>query len=446
MEGYVFFLSDMVSMYVRGFYSATLLGLIIYFGFGKKERQKYHVGFACACCCLMLSLAFGTLFRVLKISELPYLHNLSSVFELTIVPVFCWFGYLLIFQPKTWRSGIRGLAFAEVPFVLGIFVYLSLVKGDDTQVIATSIVFVMVAYSLLLAVTAMVLGFRSLSRFERSLLNSYSTVDGRDLLWWRNALIILPCLLLLYSLMCVVLKDANDEHLRTLYLEISCVSMVFLAYYLNKQRSVDMDMMQDVVEETEEADESSELLDKRLVERFEKTDAFTKSDLNIRQVSRVVGTNIHYLSRHLNEVRGMNFSQYVNNLRIDMACRLIEQSNVPLGELAARTGFKSNSAFFRVFKLVTGFSPADYPKGDASKQTEAPAGAVSSQGPGGLPALNGRELQLCRMIVSGVPSGQIAERMGLNETSLRVSRSRLRAKLGLTRKDSLKKYLEMYLK
>ncbi len=53
-------------------------------------------------------------------------------------------------------------------------------------------------------------------------------------------------------------------------------------------------------------------------------------------------------------------SEYINNLRINLAKKLILNSNDKIVDIAYRTGFNSLSAFYRIFKDKEKITPAKY--------------------------------------------------------------------------------------
>ncbi len=69
-----------------------------------------------------------------------------------------------------------------------------------------------------------------------------------------------------------------------------------------------------------------------------------------------------YLSHYFKEHFHLTFSSYVNHLRLTHARRLLETTDLPVTEIAPRSGFPSVSYFIRVFKNSCGVSPLKYRK------------------------------------------------------------------------------------
>jgi tetratricopeptide (TPR) repeat protein len=100
--------------------------------------------------------------------------------------------------------------------------------------------------------------------------------------------------------------------------------------------------------------------------KFERSDKFTNSKLNISTVAILLKTNTTYLSQIINTYKGKNFNAYINELRINYICEKIHSNPEYLaykisylGELA---GFTSHSTFTTIFKSITGISPSAFLK------------------------------------------------------------------------------------
>ncbi|GAB3897579.1 AraC family transcriptional regulator [Larkinella knui] len=56
------------------------------------------------------------------------------------------------------------------------------------------------------------------------------------------------------------------------------------------------------------------------------------------------------------------FSQLLNEVRIEHACRLLQESKLPISQIAFSCGYTNLSNFNRQFKLITGLTPGQYIK------------------------------------------------------------------------------------
>lgn len=82
--------------------------------------------------------------------------------------------------------------------------------------------------------------------------------------------------------------------------------------------------------------------------------------LTLEDVSSQVYLNSSYLSQLFKKEMGIAFGEYLENLRIRYAKDLIKSTHLTMNEISERVGFSSQNYFTRVFKKVTGLSPARY--------------------------------------------------------------------------------------
>ncbi|MBP3359405.1 MAG: helix-turn-helix transcriptional regulator [Clostridia bacterium] len=80
-----------------------------------------------------------------------------------------------------------------------------------------------------------------------------------------------------------------------------------------------------------------------------------------------IADNMHYSAGYLNRLilahTGMSMHQYIINLRIDAAIKMLAMGNMTIAEIASKTGFYSTSHFSNAFKSATGIRPSAYVKG-----------------------------------------------------------------------------------
>lgn len=67
-----------------------------------------------------------------------------------------------------------------------------------------------------------------------------------------------------------------------------------------------------------------------------------------------------YVSTLFKEQTEINFTEYVESIRLKRACELLKESNNTIEDIAAMVGYNSVHSFRRAFKRVHGMSPRDY--------------------------------------------------------------------------------------
>ncbi len=87
-----------------------------------------------------------------------------------------------------------------------------------------------------------------------------------------------------------------------------------------------------------------------------------KSDCLLKTAAKYVQYDYVYVSKFFKRAVGLSFHSYVNQFRIQEACRLIKATNQPISLVAEECGFPSLRTFYRDFKRFTGFTPKEYKK------------------------------------------------------------------------------------
>lgn len=83
---------------------------------------------------------------------------------------------------------------------------------------------------------------------------------------------------------------------------------------------------------------------------------------SLTEVAAVVGVSMHHFARAFKQSIGIPPHRYLMERRIERAKVLLDQTNLPLPEIAFRLGFSSQSHFTTVFRQTTGTTPKNYRK------------------------------------------------------------------------------------
>lgn len=87
---------------------------------------------------------------------------------------------------------------------------------------------------------------------------------------------------------------------------------------------------------------------------------FADSKLRVEQVARFIGISSSRLSVIFKEDMGATINQYLTQLRIEEAKRLLREGGDKLYEIAARVGYDNSQYFSTVFFKETGMYPSQY--------------------------------------------------------------------------------------
>jgi AraC-like DNA-binding protein len=100
----------------------------------------------------------------------------------------------------------------------------------------------------------------------------------------------------------------------------------------------------------------------RLNRVFEFIDKHYDQHITLEQVAKTVNFSVYYFTRFFKEATGMTFGQYLVNIRISMAADFLGHEDIPITEVAFKSGFQSLKSFNRNFKMLKGCTPSQYRK------------------------------------------------------------------------------------
>jgi len=98
---------------------------------------------------------------------------------------------------------------------------------------------------------------------------------------------------------------------------------------------------------------------RRLLRAKDRIDAASQEEWPVRRLARVSGVSEAHFARSFKEAFGLPPHRYLLSRRIERAKALLRDTDMPVTEIAFRTGWKSIGTFGRTFRDVTGQSPGD---------------------------------------------------------------------------------------
>lgn len=84
--------------------------------------------------------------------------------------------------------------------------------------------------------------------------------------------------------------------------------------------------------------------------------------ISLNTLAELLEVSEGHLSRMFQKKVGMNFTQYLMKVRMDMAVQLLQNQNLKIYEVAMRVGYPNADQFSRMFKKVMGKSPKEFQK------------------------------------------------------------------------------------
>lgn len=186
---------------------------------------------------------------------------------------------------------------------------------------------------------------------------NYSTLDNIDVQWIVRYFVMLLVLGLSLFYMCVTDSPARaftQQWLLLLLFGYSTVQILFRPDPWKQLRST-------AVEEPEEQNPAKAAYRVALEKWIKKEKPYLNPEFQLIDLRQVLPMNRAYLSLFINTEYGCSFYQWVNDLRIKEAKRLMrEQPKIKVQDLAQQCGFSSSVVFSRVFIRETGIAPSKW--------------------------------------------------------------------------------------
>lgn len=82
--------------------------------------------------------------------------------------------------------------------------------------------------------------------------------------------------------------------------------------------------------------------------------------VSLSEIASYTAMNEAAFCRYFKQETGKTFKQYILDMRIGYACKLIAAERMNISQISLECGFESTAHFNRIFKRTTGMSPTEY--------------------------------------------------------------------------------------
>ncbi len=168
-------------------------------------------------------------------------------------------------------------------------------------------------------------------------------------------------LILFTSYVWAILNITKGSYiLGALYFSIIIYGIVFILLYRKKTNDLSSFSAQKYVDKKLDHEEAQLIIDK-LNRVMREKELFKNPDLKVNDLAKEINISGHELSQLLNDNMEKNFSLFVNEYRINEACKLLsENMHLTVDAIGDEVGFNSKSTFFAAFKKIKGLTPGAY--------------------------------------------------------------------------------------
>ena len=111
--------------------------------------------------------------------------------------------------------------------------------------------------------------------------------------------------------------------------------------------------------------------DEILMERIMKAinEHLSDSDFNVEMLTKEVGISRAQLHRKMKEMTGLPISEFIRNIRLEQAVRLLKEQKINVTQVAYTVGFSNLAHFSTVFRKQFGVSPTEYIEQNSQVET-----------------------------------------------------------------------------
>jgi len=100
----------------------------------------------------------------------------------------------------------------------------------------------------------------------------------------------------------------------------------------------------------------------RINEIYNYTVTNFKRKIHLEEIAAVANVSPNSFCRYFKSRTGKTFSQFVLEIKVGYACKMLIENKLSLKHLCYESGFNNFASFHKYFKLITGKSPAAYQK------------------------------------------------------------------------------------
>lgn len=292
----------------------------------------------------------------------------------SFIPIGLYFFVRFLIEPKNPMNQWERLWY--IPIILEIVLELAYIPADfllseNDMLLANNILLVTEeSIGLLICVVLLGLTIRKLNRYQKFLMNNYSSLSGKSLLWLRNLIIATLIIVIFWLLSHFQFLMGYDNEGTYSIVSLGMVLFLFwMGYFVILQfplfQTVPYSEMESRTETPKQLSPKTVEYHKKLVRFMEEEYLYTDPELNLPYLAKKLQISSGYLSQIINERENKSFFQFVNQYRVEAAkAKLISTAydQYSIMGIALESGFNSKSTFNSLFKKFTGQTPTAYKK------------------------------------------------------------------------------------
>lgn len=218
-----------------------------------------------------------------------------------------------------------------------------------------------------------------MKKWDEKMLELYSDVIYKQTRWFRNLLVPMLLIALLWIPMSIW---PQQKWLVVVYYLLEIVVFVRLTAYalvqedfkLSAPDNAELEELeivsrspsntQNSKEEVEPEEDAtmSPVWKEKLDLLMQEEHLYRKEDITRMEIAAALGVNRTYLSQYINNELGMSFYEFINQYRLQECETLLKEGKLNVSEIAMQCGFRDRRALYRTFMKKHGIPPTEWAK------------------------------------------------------------------------------------
>lgn len=215
-------------------------------------------------------------------------------------------------------------------------------------------------------------------KLDINIFNNFSNSENVNLSWLKRLVLVFGIVWTALIAITIIHHVFNmfpmDFCTNGLFLSLS-IFVILIGYYGFKQNVIfatEAIVLPTNNSNTQEKYSGTKLTDpearqyvERLNDHMNTSKSYLNPDLTLPQLAEELSMTPHILSQVINDQLKLNFFDFVNQYRVEDFKKMVinpKYESFSLLGIAFECGFNSKSAFNRIFKKMTGFTPSEYKK------------------------------------------------------------------------------------
>ena len=104
----------------------------------------------------------------------------------------------------------------------------------------------------------------------------------------------------------------------------------------------------------------NELNEDRINDVYSYTMKNFNQKIHTKQIASIANLSEHSFCRYFKTKTGKTYTNFLHEIRIKHACKLLSESKFSISQIINECGFVNYANFFRYFKMLIGKTPAEY--------------------------------------------------------------------------------------